>query len=197
MSNIHSIQSVLNNHRIVAEAMAADNRLGETIDKAVRIFSDTLRNGKTIFAFGNGGSAADAQHFTAELVGRFYMERPGLRAVALTTDVSVITSLCNDFGYDEVFTRQIEALGQEGDSVLAISTSGNSPNVIKGIGTAMTKGMNVVGLTGKDGGAMAGMCDTVIIIPSDDTPRIQEGHVLVYHILCELIEREVCGKKVK
>ncbi len=188
-----TIQSILNNHRQTADAMLSDHRLAKDIEHAVDTISHTLINGGAVYAFGNGGSAADAQHFTAELVGRFYMDRPGLRAVALTTDVSVITSLSNDFGYDEVFARQIEALGCEGDTAFAISTSGNSPNIINAIRTAAGKGMKTVGLTGKGGGKMAGLCDTAIIIPSEVTPRIQEGHVLVYHILCELIEKKVCG----
>ncbi|MCE5249102.1 SIS domain-containing protein [bacterium] len=195
MSMTKTIRSIMKAHQLMAESMLSDTRLVTEIGRAVDTFSQTLLDGGTVFAFGNGGSAADAQHFTAELVGRFAMERPGLRAVALTTDVSVITSLCNDFGYDDVFARQIDALGRKGDSVLAISTSGNSSNVLKGITAAAGKGMNVVGFSGGNGGKMAGMCTVEILIPSHETPRIQEGHVLVYHILCELIEKAVCGKK--
>jgi D-sedoheptulose 7-phosphate isomerase len=122
------------------------------------------------------------------------MERRGLRAIALTTDSSVMTSLTNDFGYDEIFSRQVEALGKRGDIALAISTSGNSPNVIKAIFAAHDQGLKVIGLSGREGGGMRSLCDHLIVIPSPDTPRIQEGHALVYHILCGLVEQIICTK---
>ena len=187
------IREIIDCHRAVADAMSSDTALIDGIERAVVVLTDAIASGGTVFSFGNGGSAADAQHFTAELVGRFSMDRRGLPAVSLTTDASVMTSLCNDFGYEDLFARQIEALGKKGDAVLAISTSGNSPNIIRGINAAREKGMEVVGLGGKDGGGMAKLCTVALIIPSDDTPRIQEGHVLVYHTLCELIERRVAG----
>jgi len=147
-----------------------------------------LRGGHTIFWFGNGGSAADAQHLASELVGRFQRERDGLRSFALTTDASVMTSLSNDFGYEQVFARQIDALCRAGDVAVGISTSGNSPNVIAGVAAARAAGAVTIGMTGAGGGALAGRVDLCLAVPSEVTARVQEGHMLLGHTLCELIE---------
>ncbi len=189
------VHGVILEHRRMVDAMLADVQLMEAVSRAARMIAERLGNGGTLLVFGNGGSAADAQHIAGELVGRFKMKRRGLRAIALTTDSSVMTSLTNDFGYDEIFSRQIEALGREGDVALAISTSGNSPNILRAIDAAHGKGMTILGLSGRDGGKMRSRCDHLIIIPSPDTPRIQEGHTLVYHILCGCIEKLVCDTR--
>lgn len=187
------VRSIITDHQRMVENMLADPDLTGAIVRAAEMIAGCLTGGGTVLVFGNGGSAADAQHIAGELVGRFRMERRGLRAIALTTDSSIMTSLTNDFGYDEIFSRQVEALGREGDLALAISTSGNSPNILRAIGAARERKLTVLGLTGRDGGRMREVCDHLIIIPCPDTPRIQEGHTLVYHILCGLVEQLVCG----
>ncbi|MBF0109860.1 MAG: SIS domain-containing protein [Magnetococcales bacterium] len=150
---------------------------------------ETCRRGQRILIAGNGGSAADAQHIAAELVSRFLFDRPALSALALTTDTSILTAIGNDYGFDRVFSRQIEANGAAGDLFLALSTSGNSPNILAAIKSARNKSMTVLGLTGRSGGQMAQMCDCCIRIPSDATPRIQEGHILVGHLIAAHVEQ--------
>ena len=150
-----------------------------------------LRAGHKILFAGNGGSAADAQHLAGELVSRFNYDRPGLAAFALTTDTSVLTAIGNDYGYERIFARQIEAVGTEGDVFFAISTSGRSPNILKALQAARTKGLVTVGLTGRSGGTMRELCDHCLSSPSDATPRIQEGHIAIGHTLCWLIERAI------
>jgi D-sedoheptulose 7-phosphate isomerase len=147
-----------------------------------------LHAGHKLLLFGNGGSAADAQHIAAEFVGRFEKERRAWPAIALTTDTAILTALGNDYGADVIFARQIEALGQPGDVVLAFSTSGNSPNVLAGVRTAHARGLQVIGFTGKDGGKLASLCDLVLRVPSCRTARIQEGHMVICHALCEVTE---------
>lgn len=147
-----------------------------------------LYAGHKLLLFGNGGSAADAQHIAAEFVGRFEKERRAWPAIALTTDTSILTALGNDYGIDAVFARQIEALGQPGDVVLAFSTSGNSPNVLEGVKAARAKGLRVIGFTGADGGKLAPLCDLALRVPSRRTARIQEGHMVICHALCEVTE---------
>ncbi len=163
----------------------------DEIEKSVRLIIESLKNGGTVFVFGNGGSAADAQHIAAELIGKYYRVRKPLRALALTTNTSSITAWSNDIGFDSVFARQIEALGRPGDIAWGISTSGNSPNVLQAITAASKIGLKTIGLTGKNGGAMKDMCDVLIAAESEDTPRIQETHETVYHIICELVEKEL------
>lgn len=148
----------------------------------------SLRRGARILICGNGGSAADAQHIAAELVGRFAHQRRGLPAIALTTDTSALTSIGNDFGFDHVFARQVEALGREGDILIGISTSGNSRNVIEAVKAAREMGMTTVGLLGGSGGALKDMVDHALVVPSPDTPRIQECHILIGHIWCAMID---------
>jgi D-sedoheptulose 7-phosphate isomerase len=158
---------------------------------------ECLRNGGKILSCGNGGSAGDAQHFSAELLNRFEMERPPLAAVALTTDSSTLTSIANDYSYEEVFSKQVAALGQKDDVLLAISTSGNSPNVVKAIEAAHEKGMHVVALTGRDGGSMQALyksSDVEIRVPTNRTARIQEVHLLAIHCLCDMIDSSIYGE---
>ncbi|MGI2855183.1 phosphoheptose isomerase [Shewanella algae] len=170
----------------------AAEALPESISKAAEMMVQCLLGGNKILACGNGGSAGDAQHFSAELLNRYEVERPPLPAIALTTDSSTLTAIANDYSYDEVFSKQILALGQPGDILLAISTSGNSGNVIKAMEAALSRDMTIVALTGKDGGAMAGLLstnDVEIRVPSNVTARIQEVHLLVIHCLCDNIDR--------
>jgi D-sedoheptulose 7-phosphate isomerase len=148
-----------------------------------------LQVGGKVLIFGNGGSAADAQHIAAELVGRYKAERRGLAAVALTTDTSALTAIANDYGYDRVFARQVEALAKPGDVVVGISTSGNSPSVVEAFTTAERAGCTTVALTGRDGGRIGRVADVHLNVPHDDTARVQEAHITLGHILCELVER--------
>ena len=170
------------------QALSEDSALHAQLEDAVARCIDALRNGRKLLFCGNGGSAADAQHWAGELVSRFYYDRPGLAAIALTTDSSILTAIGNDYGYDYVFARQVEALGQAGDVLVAISTSGNSPNVLRAADVARARGMQVVAFTGRGGGKLLSMSDICFRMPSDETPRIQEGHEFVGHLLCALIE---------
>ncbi|QDE29807.1 MULTISPECIES: phosphoheptose isomerase [Shewanella] len=170
----------------------AAEALPEPIEKAAEMMVQCLLGGNKILSCGNGGSAGDAQHFSAELLNRYEIERPPLPAIALSCDTSTITAIANDYNYDEIFSKQIFALGQPGDILLAISTSGNSGNVIKAMEAALSRDMTIVALTGKDGGAMAGLMsagDVEIRVPSNVTARIQEVHLLVIHCLCDNIDR--------
>lgn len=171
--------------------MAEDAALQRQIVDAVALCVHALRAGKKIFFAGNGGSAADAQHWAGELVSRFYFDRPGLPAIALTTDTSILTAIGNDYGYDYTFARQIEALGQSGDVFVAISTSGRSKNIMRAIHAAKDRDIAVIGFTGQGGGDMLEHSSICFRIPSDETPRIQEGHEFVGHLLCALIESEM------
>ena len=173
--------------------MAADQGLREQIGQSVGFCTKALRAGNKLLFAGNGGSAADAQHWAGELVSRFYFDRPGLPAIALTTDTSVLTAIGNDYGFDYVFARQVEALGQAGDVLLVISTSGRSPNILRAMFAARAKRMLVIGFSGESGGDMAESCDVCFRIPSTETPRIQEGHEFIGHLLCGLIEQEMFG----
>ncbi len=158
------------------------------IVEIVEVLTAALKRGNKIMLFGNGGSAADAQHLAAEFVNRFLIERPPLAAMALSTDTSVITSIGNDYDFAEIFSKQIRALGQEGDVAWGISTSGNSPNVTKGIETAKKMGLVTIGLTGRDGGTIARIVDHSLKVPSNSTPRIQETHITVGHVICEMVD---------
>jgi D-sedoheptulose 7-phosphate isomerase len=167
-----------------------EENVGKIMDVVKRILG-AYRKGNKILFFGNGGSACDASHLAAELVNRYKKDRDGLPALALATDMAVVTSIGNDYDYSELFSRQIKAVGNKGDIAIAISTSGNSPNVLKGVEMARQKGLVTIGFTGKDGGKLAGLVDYAFIIPSDNTARIQEGHITLGHLLCELIEEEM------
>ncbi len=158
------------------------------IEKAARLLMEALDSGHKLLLCGNGGSAADSQHIAAELVGKLLVKRRALPAIALTTDTSALTALGNDFGYESVFRRQVEALGQPGDVLIGISTSGNSPNVLEAVKLACKMGLKTVGLTGRGGGALSSVVDQALTVPSDNTQRIQESHITIGHILCELIE---------
>lgn len=171
--------------------MAQDAALADTLQQVVQLCCQTLEAGGKLLFAGNGGSAADAQHWAGELVSRFYYDRPGLAAVALTTDTSILTAIGNDYGYDYVFARQIEALGKAGDVFIAISTSGNSPNIVRAVEAARESGLHTVGFTGQKGGKLAALCDNCFRIPSEETPRIQEGHEFIGHLLCALIESRI------
>lgn len=162
----------------------------DTINDIVNLFIDTLEAGNKVLFFGNGGSAADSQHIAAELVSKFRRVRPAMAAIALTTDTSILTSIGNDFGYDYLFARQIEALGQPGDVAFGISTSGNSPNVLRALEAARDRQMVTVGFTGKSGGLLNDCVDICFNVPSDSTPRIQEVHITAAHIICELVEKQ-------
>ena len=154
------------------------------IARVARLFAETIRKGRTIYLCGNGGSAAEAQHFAAELVGRYLVERRALPAVALTTDTSILTAVGNDYGFDRVFARQIEALGRRGDLLVVLTTSGRSRNVLFAVAAARARGMRVAGMTGADGTAFARRCTACVIVPSRETPRIQEVHLAVGHLCC-------------
>ena len=163
----------------------------DAIARAADIIVEALKDGGAIYFCGNGGSAADAQHLAAELSGRFLKNRRPLPGVALTTNSSALTAIGNDFGFDEVFSRQLEGVGRQGDVLVALSTSGNSPNVVKAVESARRLAMKTIGLTGERGSALSEKCDICLQVPSTSTPRIQEMHILVGHILCELAENAV------
>ncbi len=161
------------------------------IERMVNLIVAAYRSGGKVILFGNGGSAADAQHLAAELVGKFKLERQAFPAIALTTNTSILTAISNDYGYEMVFCRQVEALASEKDVIIGISTSGDSANVIEAIKVAKAKGAKTIGLTGGNGGWLVKVADLVITVPSDSTPRIQEAHITIGHIVCELVEREL------
>ncbi|MGD8971434.1 MAG: D-sedoheptulose 7-phosphate isomerase [Desulfobacterales bacterium] len=177
---------------ILAESLAVkDLSVKENLDKlktGARCLAESLASERKVLIFGNGGSAADAQHIAAEFVNRFGIERPPLAAIALTTDTSILTSIGNDYRFDDIFSKQIHALGKKGDVAWAISTSGNSANVLKGIAAAGEKKMATIAMTGR-GGRLASMADLSLTVMSDSTARIQETHLIMAHILCELVER--------
>src|SRR5437016_5359344 len=163
----------------------------EAIVRTAETIAHGLRNGHKVLFFGNGGSAADAQHLAAELVGRFGPDRPALAGISLSTDTSILTAVGNDYGYEQVFSRQIAALGQAGDTAIAISTSGNSPSVLQAIDMGRSKGLFTVGFTGETGGKMKDRVEVLFRVPSRQTPRIQETHLLLGHILCDLVDRQL------
>jgi D-sedoheptulose 7-phosphate isomerase len=169
-------------------AMAEDEALHRALEKASGIARSTLASGGTILLCGNGGSAADAQHLAGELVGRYRRERPGLAALALGADGAVLTALGNDFGYDQVFARQVQALGRPGDVLVALTTSGKSPNVLRAIEAARGRALSIIGFTGRGRDDFAALCDVCLAAPAEDTARIQEGHIALGHLLCVLIE---------
>ena len=175
----------------VKEAMLDDAELIAQVGAVADLIVESYRNGGKVLIAGNGGSAADAQHIAAELVSRFTFDRPALPAMALTTDTSILTAISNDYGYDSLFSRQLEANGRPGDVFIAISTSGNSPNIVRALNAARELGIDSVGLTGATGGQMADLCRTCICIPSTDVPRIQEGHITIGHILCATTEHNL------
>jgi len=172
----------------------AERHLSVKIAEVVGLVADALAEGRKLLIMGNGGSAADAQHFAAEIVGRFKLERRAMPAIALTTDSSILTAIGNDYGFDQIFRRQVEAFAEAGDIVIGISTSGSSGNVFAALVTAREIGCTTVGLLGRDGGAIAGISDIPLVVPVPDTPRVQEAHVTIIHIICELVEKRLFGK---
>lgn len=179
----------------VKERMMKDETLIHNIKRiTVKLIELYERGGRLLIA-GNGGSAADAQHIAAELVARFYLERRALAAMALNVDTSIITAIGNDYSFDRIYSRQVEANGKKGDLFLGISTSGNSKNIIEAINTAKQMGIETIGFTGENGGKMGDMCEVCLKIPSKDTPRIQESHIMIAHIICELVERHIAAIK--
>jgi D-sedoheptulose 7-phosphate isomerase len=177
--------------------IAKDDKYIDQISQFALLLIKAYQSGHKVLIAGNGGSAADAQHMAAELVGRFTLNRAALPAVALTTDTSIITAMANDFGFDEIYSRQIDALGLPGDVFIALSTSGNSSNILKAIDHAKKKKILVLGFTGESGGKMASGCDLCFRVPSTDTPRIQEAHAMIIHILCSLVEQTLFGSAPK
>jgi len=182
-----TIENEFSEHLKVAKNMST---LTSQVEIAAQLCIDGLQNGGKILIFGNGGSAADAQHIAAELVGRYKVERKGYPDIALTTDTSALTSIGNDYGYDRVFDRQVEALANEGDVAIGISTGGSSSNVISGLKTAKELGCKLIGFSGRDGGEMNTLCDINLVVPAKDTPRIQEMHIVIGHTICHLIDLE-------
>lgn len=190
---VDEIKRQLNAH-IDAVNMVAE-QLTEPIAECARMLVDALKGGHKLLIMGNGGSAADAQHFAAEMVGRFLMERKALPAIALTTDTSILTAVGNDYGFDEIFKRQVEALAGSGDVLIGISTSGNSLNIKRALEAGKKIGAGTIGLLGRDGGEIGPMVDLNLTVPSFETPRIQEAQLIIIHILCDLIEKGLFGLK--
>jgi D-sedoheptulose 7-phosphate isomerase len=179
--------------RVLDDAVALHRRVRdeslEPVARTADLIAATYRAGGKVLVFGNGGSAADAQHFAAELVGRFERDRPGMAALALTTDTCVLTSVANDYGFARIFARQVEALGRAGDVAVAISTSGTSANVIEGLREAQARGLRTVAVTGRDGGALGALAEIHINVPHETTCRVQEVHMTLLHAICEIVER--------
>jgi D-sedoheptulose 7-phosphate isomerase len=179
------------------QAIYENQELLNVIADVAKACVEVYKNNKKTILAGNGGSAADAQHIAAELVGRYGFDRPSIPSLALTTDTSNLTAIGNDYGYDAVFSRQLEGMGVSGDLFIGISTSGNSKNVINAFEVAKKKDITTVALVGRDGGEMAKLADFAIVVPSNATPRIQESHILIGHIICDIIEKELFGDGVK
>jgi len=190
------IKRYLNESVEVKRKILDDPSLLDKIKETASLIIEAYGGGKKLILFGNGGSAADAQHIAAELVGRFKLERSALPALAFTTDTSILTSVANDYDYSKVFARQVEALVEEGDVVIGISTSGSSLNVLRGIEAAREKEARTIGFTGKDGGKLTQVADLTIEVPSSDTARVQEAHITILHIICFLVERQIFGEKI-
>jgi len=178
---------------VVKQAMLADSNLLELVRELAEVCVNSLEQGGKLLLFGNGGSAADAQHLAAELVGRYLRDRRALPAIALTTNSSCVTAIGNDYSYEEIFSRQIEAFGNRTDVAIGISTSGNSRNIVRGMQVARRVGMATAALTGRTGGVLKGLVEYCLCIPSDETPRIQEGHILIGHVVCEIIEESLAN----
>ncbi|HDZ4292195.1 MULTISPECIES: D-sedoheptulose 7-phosphate isomerase [Campylobacter] len=195
MENINSyIKGHFKDSILTKEQILKDENLFELIKNASLEIIKAYKNGNKTLIAGNGGSAADAQHIAGEFVSRFYFDRPGIASIALTTDTSILTAIGNDYGYENIFSRQVEAQGVKGDVFIGISTSGNSKNILKALESCKKKEILSIGLTGESGGAMDKMCDYCIKVPSSCTPRIQESHIVIGHIICAIVEEELFGK---
>jgi D-sedoheptulose 7-phosphate isomerase len=188
------IEYSLNQHLSVFQNLIAENT--ENIKACADLIAETFERGNKILICGNGGSAADAQHIAAEFVGRYETERVALPAIALTTDTSALTALANDYDFERIFARQVEALARKDDLLIAISTSGNSPNVISAVMTARQIGCKILGMTGAKGKKLASLCDAALLVPSERTARIQEAHITVAHVWCEIIDDKFSNKSV-
>lgn len=186
-------QIILNSIR-TKEQILQDETLLNTVSQVVNLVTTAFQQGKRVYFCGNGGSAADAQHLAAEFSGRFYTDRKALPAEALHCNTSYLTAVANDYGYDVVFSRMIDGIGEKGDVLIGLSTSGNSVNIIKAFEVAASKGITTIAFTGATGGKMKTMCDHLINVPSTDTPRIQESHITIGHIICQLVEEQYFGK---
>jgi D-sedoheptulose 7-phosphate isomerase len=195
-NNNHShLTGAINDSILVKTKILTNDQLLDKMATAIQKIVECFSKGAKVLVCGNGGSAADAQHIAAELSGRFYYDRPPLAAEALHVNSSMVTAVANDYGFDFVFARMVEALGRKGDVLIAISTSGNSSNIIKAVESAKKTGMTVIGMTGESGGSMKDMCDVILNVPSSDTPRIQESHILLGHIICEQVEKTIFPKE--
>ncbi len=182
------IKEIINESIKVKQALLEDLELVKRIEQTANAIIECYRRGGRVYFCGNGGSAADSQHLAAELSGRFYFDRPALAAEALHVNTSYLTAVANDYGYERVFARAVEAFCTGGDVLIGLSTSGNSANILRAFETAKSKGVTLVALTGRGGGKMADLCDILLNVPSEDTPRIQESHIMIGHILCEIVE---------
>lgn len=191
--HLFDIKRAIDDSIVTKQFILNDKLFLSSIDNAIGICVDALRKGGKIWFAGNGGSAADAQHLAAELSGRFYLDRQSIPAEALHVNTSFMTAVANDYGYDKVYARLLQGCAHPGDVLVAISTSGNSANILEAVKTANAMHLGVIALTGKTGGALKGKCDVLLNVPSTDTPRIQECHILIGHILCENIEKELFG----
>ncbi len=190
MSNLSEVQRILQDHQATIEATHA---MAPEIEKAANMVTECLRRGNQILLCGNGGSAADAQHIAGEFVSRFFMERRALPALALHTNTTVMTAIGNDYSFDVVYSRQVEAHGKSGDILIAITTSGTSPNILRAAETAREMGIQVIGWTGNRESPFPALCDLCLQVPSPVTPRVQEMHILIGHIICEISEKALCG----
>ena len=191
MSSSELIHQTIADHTVTVAKF--EEACSEVIDQMGAKVVECLKQGGKVCFFGNGGSAADAQHIAGELVSRFMFDRPGLPAIALTTDTSILTAIGNDYGYENLFSRQVQAHGKRGDVLICYSTSGKSPNIISAIKKAKSMDMITVGLCGNRGGFMVENCEHILEVPSDSTPKIQEGHLVIGHIICGIIEKEIFG----
>jgi D-sedoheptulose 7-phosphate isomerase len=189
------IRASLESALATGELLRADPAFLSALSKIAQSLIRAFRQGNKLILFGNGGSASDAQHIAAELVGRFAFDRPALAALSLAENIPAVTAISNDYGFEQVFSRQIEGLGRPGDVAMAISTSGNSPNVLRGVAAANKADLLTIGLTGRSGGKLRSLVKECICVPSDDTPRIQECHTLIGHILSQIVEQEMFGQK--
>lgn len=192
---IEFIDRELNKAADLIAAIREDRALVSQVVECAELIVSTLRAGGKVLLAGNGGSAADAQHIAGEFVSRFHYDRPGLPAIAITTDTSILTAIGNDYGYDRLFSRQVQALGNKGDIFIGISTSGNSANIVEALKAAKEQGLKTIGFTGNKGGKMLEMCDIALRMPSPETPKIQEGHIVIGHIICGLVEATIFPRK--
>jgi len=193
MNNPENIRSIIASSIAAKQLMADDTHLLQKISVTVDLLADTFTKGHRVYFCGNGGSAADAQHLAAEFTGRFYFDRPPLPAEALHANTSYLTAVANDYSYDEVYARLLRGIAGKGDVLMAFSTSGNSKNIIRALEEARIIGMKTVGFTGQGGGKMKDLCDILIDVPSNDTPRIQECHIMTGHIICQFVEQRLFG----